>query len=152
MTAHDSEWKRKRYAEDPEFRARRLASNRAFYAAHKAEINARWRHRWATDPKFRERGLARARERDTRGDQLKKIYGISLDDYNAILARQNGACAICKQTTNKTLCVDHCHATGVVRGLLCRKCNTGLGCYDDNPRSFLTAIAYLQAARGDRSA
>jgi hypothetical protein len=147
MTARNTEWRRKRYAEDPEYRTRIRAANRAYYAAHKAGINERRRQRWRTDPEFRERGLARARERDARIDKLKQIYGITSDDYDAILARQNGACAICK-TTIATLCVDHCHATGAVRGLLCRKCNTGLGCYDDNPRRILTAIAYLRAIRG----
>ncbi len=144
MTARNTAWKRKRYAQDPEHRRRRLASNRAYYAAHKAEINARRQRRWAADPEFRERGLAHSRRRCARSDKLKGLYGISPDDFNAMMAQQHGACAICKEKSDQTLCVDHCHATGVVRGLVCRKCNTGLGCYDDSPSRILTAIAYLR--------
>jgi hypothetical protein len=62
-----------------------------------------------------------------------------------MLARQRGVCAICKRS-DQTLCVDHCHATGKVRGLLCAKCNSTLGFCDDDPKRLLAAIAYLQAS------
>jgi hypothetical protein len=63
-----------------------------------------------------------------------------------MLQQQNGLCAICKKTeTGKTsnLCVDHCHKTGKVRGLLCNNCNKGLGLFKDNPEVLLNASAYL---------
>ena len=69
--------------------------------------------------------------------------GISPDDFARMLARQNGRCASCKIRPAETLCVDHCHRTGMVRGLLCRKCNTGLGCFNDSPALMLKAMAYL---------
>ena len=62
--------------------------------------------------------------------------------------RQKNVCGICK-TPGKPLCVDHCHATGKVRGLLCRDCNLGLGNYKDNPVFTRAATAYLEAARCD---
>ena len=62
--------------------------------------------------------------------------------------RQKNVCGICK-TPGKPLCVDHCHATGKVRGLLCRDCNLGLGNYKDNPVFTRAATAYLEAARRD---
>ena len=64
---------------------------------------------------------------------LKYEYGITLDDYNKMFNAQEGKCAICKKHQNelkKTLCVDHDHKTGKVRGLLCGRCNAGLGYYE----------------------
>ena len=71
-----------------------------------------------------------------------------MEDYRRMLSKQNGACAICKQVSQETLAIDHCHTTGKVRGLLCRKCNTGLGNYDDEPSRLREAAAYLEASRG----
>jgi Autographiviridae endonuclease VII len=68
---------------------------------------------------------------------------MSVDQYKSMLARQNGACAICKRKSNRALCVDHCHVTGKRRGLLCDKCNMGLGLYDESPEFMQAAIAYL---------
>ena len=67
-----------------------------------------------------------------------------------MLAQQNGLCAICKRKPKKKLGVDHCHVTGVVRGLLCNKCNSGLGFYEDNPAFLRTATAYLEVFRAPR--
>ena len=135
-----------RYAEDPDYRQRMLAYNRAWKATHKDEINRRRRERRASDPEYRERSIARRGERDRRG-QLKLNYGLSLEDYNAMLAQQNGVCAICERKSDRTLCVDHCHATRMVRRLLCRKCNLGLGHFDDDPRLLRKAAAYLEHFR-----
>lgn len=74
------------------------------------------------------RNRERIRDRQV-GVRLKSRYGITLEDYEALLAKQNGVCAICEQPckTGERLSVDHNHATGVVRGLLCRGCNFRLG-------------------------
>jgi len=84
------------------------------------------------------------------------LYGLSLDDYDVMLKAQNGVCAICgnqetdrDKQTNKVRClaVDHCHETGEVRGLLCRRCNTGLGLF--GTMSFLLkACSYLEKSSG----
>ena len=76
----------------------------------------------------------------------KRVYGISYNDYQRILKEQNGVCAICmsKCITGKSLAVDHDHETGAVRGLLCTKCNSGLGQFEDNTVRLYTAIAYLE--------
>jgi hypothetical protein len=71
----------------------------------------------------------------------KHRYGISQDRYEEILGSQNGVCAICKGL--EPLVVDHNHATGVVRGLLCHACNRGLGQFKDNISTLQTAIDYL---------
>ena len=130
--------RRERYAQDPDYRANQKARCRAYYRAHKQEINER------------NRAYYHAHKQDIqpilRRGQLKRLYGISSADYDALLAKQDGVCAICGKPSEETLCVDHCHATGTIRGLLCRKCNTGLGCYEDDPATMITSLAYLGAA------
>lgn len=126
-------WHQKLYAEDPFYRSLSLARQRAYRASRKDIINAHRRRRRATDADFREKSRARR-------------YGLSLQEYREILARQGNACAICK-TPGRPLCIDHCHATGKVRGLLCTKCNVGLGNYNDDPTLIRAAMAYLEASR-----
>lgn len=90
-------------------------------------------------------------ERVERRSKLKLQYNLSLEDYDAMFKAQGSACAICKATTpgarTKHFHVDHCHKTGVVRGLLCHKCNRGIGLFDDNPNHVSQALAYL--TKGD---
>lgn len=82
-----------------------------------------------------------------RDRNLKKRYGITLDDYTGMLEAQNGCCAICgihEKHCDKNLAVDHDHETGEVRKLLCQHCNTGLGQFRDNPEFLANAIKYLE--------
>lgn len=69
-----------------------------------------------------------------RRERLKRLYGLSVEQYDAMLSAQNGQCALCETTEagvkgvrHNTMVVDHCHATGKVRGLLCGSCNIWLG-------------------------
>lgn len=79
----------------------------------------------------------------------QRTYGISLEDYGKRYLQQRAACAICLRppTAEEPLAVDHDHATGAVRGLLCRGCNVGLGCFTDNAAYMGRAIAYLMEAK-----
>ena len=72
-------------------------------------------------------------------------YGITAEDYNYMLEQQRGGCAICFQsnTSGRRLAVDHNHDTGEVRGLLCGRCNIGLGQFGDNVDNLEAAIDYL---------
>ena len=133
---------RKRYAEDPEYRARKLASNMAYYWRQCGELNAQRREKRSADPEFRERLLERQNER-----RHMLVYGLSREDYQRMLIAQNGACAICHRKSKRRLCVDHCHITGEVRGLLCHNCNTALGLLDDDPKRMLAAGRYVLRAR-----
>jgi hypothetical protein len=83
---------------------------------------------------------------------LKKAYGMSEDDYNNLLEKQNGVCGICgtdKSWNNKTshFYVDHCHDTGKIRGLLCNGCNSGLGHFKDSEIALEAAIRYLEKTK-----
>lgn len=96
---------------------------------------------------WRQNNPARTKELD-----LQKSFGISLNYYKHLLQKQNGVCAICgKQEVVKdekgiirSLAVDHCHTTMEVRGLLCTKCNQGIGSFLDNVELLKSAIEYLQ--------
>jgi len=77
---------------------------------------------------------------------LKKKYGITVEDFNQMLKKQNNKCAICNEEFNKDYkpCVDHNHETGEVRGLLCRKCNLALYVVE-NKYFVLKAQEYLES-------
>lgn len=84
---------------------------------------------------------------------LKKQYGISLEEYNELLLKQNNKCAICgnfeTQRSNPkgkidSLRVDHNHKTNKIRGLLCSKCNFGISQFNDDIELLLKAIEYLK--------
>ena len=70
-------------------------------------------------------------------------YGISLIDYEIMLHRQEGKCAICSKVMNPP-CVDHCHTTKEVRGLLCRSCNKALGTFGDDLEGIQNVVKYLE--------
>jgi hypothetical protein len=80
-----------------------------------------------------------------RKSYLKRTYGMSIEQFDAMLEAQGGACAICRQPRpdERTLHVDHDHATGAIRGLLCFKCNNALGDFDDSLDLFTAATNYL---------
>ena len=84
--------------------------------------------------------------------KLKTRYNITIEDYNKLLIKQNNICAICGKEEISTDCkgkirklsVDHNHSTGKVRGLLCGKCNQGIGNLDENIYNLKMAIRYLE--------
>jgi recombination endonuclease VII len=76
---------------------------------------------------------------------LKRLYGLTLADYDALLVSQIGGCAICTRPPidDKLLHVDHDHKTGQVRGLLCQQCNHAVGLFQENVAFLSRAISYL---------
>ncbi len=98
--------------------------------------------------KFYKRGRFNLSYLDRRKDtQLYKKYGISLLEYNKILSKQDECCSICgkhQSLFKKKLMVDHNHSTGQVRGLLCSKCNIGLGYVEESIQILENMIKYLR--------
>lgn len=104
------------------------------------------RKKWRLDNPERSQLSARSR-------RLKHVYGITLDEYYAMLSAQEGCCAICGLEENKSalislqknisFAVDHCHVTNKIRGLLCNQCNRALGMFGDNKDILKKALDYL---------
>jgi Recombination endonuclease VII len=81
-------------------------------------------------------------------NRIKAYYKFSIEDYNKLLKEQNGKCKICGRTDpgrkgSVRLCVDHDHNTGIVRGLLCYRCNIAIGSFQDDVKILQEAIKYL---------
>lgn len=78
---------------------------------------------------------------------LQKSFGIGVEKYNQLLEAQEHKCAICgtlECPSGKNFAVDHCHTSGIIRGLLCQFCNTALGKFKDNVSLLEKAINYLE--------
>jgi hypothetical protein len=88
----------------------------------------------------------RSRSKASHEQRVMRTYGLASGEYERLLHAQDGACAICKQRRSYRLNVDHSHATGVVRGLLCRLCNGRLlSAARDRPEILRAAIDYLES-------
>ena len=88
--------------------------------------------------------------RDHKCRQLRRKYGITLDQFEGMMAAQDNKCKICAVTfagygkrTALSPVVDHCHEAGHIRGLLCHNCNVALGHFRDDPALLVKAIEYL---------
>lgn len=118
-------------------------------------IDLYWRNRSICISCTREE--TKLRFRRNRVKNACKRYGITVDEYDALMVRQGGACGICglvpeepavdsvrAHRPNDFLHVDHDHASGSVRGLLCHRCNNGIGHLGDNVERLEAAIRYLR--------
>ncbi len=114
-------------------------------------LRKRQRKRYGENPDLMKKRVYKSRQKHpesvklgNRKQGLKK-YGITIDQYEDLLIKQNGVCAICHQTckTGTRLAVDHNHITGKIRGLLCTNCNRGIGMFQENILILKSAIQYL---------
>ena len=113
------------------------SSNRYDYYCKKCRAN----YSRLQNERNRERNKSRRREK-----HLCDNYALTQAQYDERLAAQNGVCAICERPEkllNRKLAVDHDHATGKIRALLCYRCNRGIGMFEDNSSFLISAAAYL---------
>lgn len=130
-------------------------------AVSSAESVNRWRKKnpdkWRAIAKrsYEKNGRRPDQVRARRRYHLKKTYGITLEQYEQMFAEQNGVCAVCSLPETrimsgsfKSLDVDHNHATGEVRGLLCSACNASLGLLGEDPDRIIALLDYVERYRG----
>jgi len=139
---------RERCAADPAAGCQR---SRKYRATHPKEVReAARKYREANREKINEcqrKEYALHPERPRRA-KLKRKYNLTPEEYELLVARQDGACAICERPLGgKGLVVDHDHITEVVRGLLCGNCNRAMGYLRDNPALLRRAADYLERRR-----
>ena len=125
---HARDYRRKKYAEDPEFRRKQNELSKKLTKKYYAE-----------DPEYREKQWA---------FQIKRTYGLTIEEYYKMSKLQNNVCAICKDpncniASRKKLSIDHDHKTGNIRELLGSKCNTALGLVSDDITILENMIKYL---------
>jgi hypothetical protein len=117
-----------------------------------AAASAKWdgKHIWCRACTSNTRIHTPERERHRHGNHLKRKYGITLAEYELMVERQRGLCAICggppvkgRGAARERFNVDHCHKTGRIRGLLCSGCNRGLGYLGDTAVGLQAAVDYL---------
>lgn len=104
----------------------------------------------------RHKRVARDPEKESRGNRkrhLKYHYGLTIEDFEAMVIEQDGACKICRKpfAVGKHRHIDHCHkkekdGVRLVRGILCGSCNRGIGMFYDDPKLLRDAAAYLDEA------
>lgn len=82
-----------------------------------------------------------------RNHRLKARYKISIKEYDCLFEKQNDCCSICNSSEDRKLAVDHCHETGKVRGLLCTKCNIGIGYLNHSIETLMKCINYLRLSK-----
>lgn len=121
--------RKKKLAQDPEYHKKRHRVKKQV----RAEAYQRRKARAKTDLIF---------ALEQRDKNLRKKYGITVEDYEQMWYAQDGKCAICgRSPEGGKLYIDHCHKTNVVRGLLCISCNVRLSIVDDHLSS---VVAYLK--------
>jgi hypothetical protein len=109
-----------------------------YYNEHKEQIKAYKKAYTKTHPRI-------YKYYNRQNYYLKRNHGITIEQYNQMFVNQGGLCTICKEhpAENTRLSVDHDHKTGKIRGLLCIRCNAGLGHFKDEINLLLNAIKYL---------
>ena len=141
MSQVAKEWNRKIYNKDKINKNKERQERKAKQLLNETDIQKEARLN-----KERERGFRRRVSQ--REGRLWRTYKITTEEYEAMLKKQNNQCAICNKTIDKNLCIDHDHKSGIIRGLLCGKCNQGIGLLNEDISTFKRAIRYLKKYEG----
>jgi len=128
--------------------------HKAYYEANKEKIKVKAKiYREANREKIRayaktyKKTYYKANKEKIKSQALEYKYNITLKEKNIMLKKQNNKCKICKINLFKIKsCIDHCHTTNKVRGILCDSCNVGLGHFKDSTEILTKAINYLEEA------
>lgn len=131
-------------------RRRRYARMTPEEKKEKQRKSTEWRHANPEREKARAKRQYWANKDKLRAQNRFRSIGVTREQYDAAFEAQSGCCAICgkhQSEQKRALPADHCHATGVFRGLLCDNCNHGLGKFKDRPDLLLAAVAYLNRER-----
>lgn len=100
--------------------------------------------------RLRARNKRRMTPESARAATLRSKYGITQEVYGQLRTAQGNVCRICRvKPPGKELAVDHCHRTGIIRGLLCQPCNTALGMFKDDPSLLREAANYLEMSKAE---
>jgi hypothetical protein len=127
-----SKWQHRISNVDPETRTGDCA-----HCGRVRVVYKKTKDRWVCGP---------AKMAQKRKDEIKRKFGITCKEYDAMYERQGGKCATCglhQSKQKKRMNVDHDHKTGRVRGLLCHNCNVVLGLVNDNPKTMQKMLHYL---------
>lgn len=150
-----AEYAKARRNSKPELMERAKEYSRQWREDHPGYVEQYNRERWQKDPEkwaeyYRNWRAENPESRKTtrRKGHLNSLYGISIQDFEAMMHEQSGLCLICNNEMTlgrggRAAHVDHDHSNGNIRGLLCSRCNNGLGCFDDNPDLMVAAAAYI---------
>lgn len=110
---------------------------------------AKWREHLRAHPEKRPKS-SKPTPAQSRASHIKRRYGLTLAEEANLKEKQGGCCAICGE--REPLNIDHCHATGAVRGLLCNRCNLGLGAVGDNLNGIMRFVSYLEKHEKNKAA
>jgi hypothetical protein len=137
---------KQRRLNDPDAARKSTEAGRRFRAANPGYAKEEARRRRAKHPEKSRAARAKYAKKHpqrVRDGKYRRLYGITLEDYESMFKKQSGACAVCFEKSDKHLDVDHDHVTGEVRGLLCSRCNLLLGNVNDDCDVLENAIRYL---------
>lgn len=164
--------RRKKYRNDPEYRKRENELARKRYSKEKQHLaykksllkpevvknRRKCYERWTSENKeyrkqySKEYGSKPENRKKTRARELKRKYNITIDVESEMYCTQSGKCAVCNYkfkeyddgSNSNDFVIDHCHSSGLVRGLLCNKCNQGIGLFMENKKTIENTIKYLE--------
>lgn len=145
---------REKYKNNNEFREKRNAATKRWALNNKEKIlEKNRRYAIVNYEKLREKRRInppkpRKKAQPHGAVQRKYKYGITQEYFEFLISQQNGLCAVCFKEPNgnrKILCIDHDHDTGKIRGLLCHKCNSAIGLFNDNIVLIEKALIYLKS-------